>query len=130
MDLAPAGLLLLQQETKERGLSGPGGPDQKHELALVDLEVAVIEGDHRVLVGLGDVLAFDHDVVLRSWGKGTRASLAKDPPLGGDRAGFVSTSCRPRPHARRPRRGRPRCRTRRRAPPTSRTGRSHEPPRS
>ena len=62
VDLAPGGLLLLQEEPQEGGLPGAGGTHHEHELALADVDVGVIEGDDGVLVGLGDVLALDHGV--------------------------------------------------------------------
>ncbi len=47
--------LLAQQEPDEGGLARSGRPDEEDELALVDLDGEVAEGDCRALVRLGDV---------------------------------------------------------------------------
>ena len=59
-DATGVGHLLAEQEADEGRLAGAGRADQEHELALVDLDGAVLEGDRGSLVRLGDVLEFDH----------------------------------------------------------------------
>src|SRR5205823_5032250 len=62
VDLTAGRLLLLQEQAQQRRLARTGRADHEHELALADLEVAVVEGDNRVLVRLRDLLGFDHGV--------------------------------------------------------------------
>ena len=45
---------------QDRGLARPGGADDEDELALLDLDAHVLEGDHAVAVHLGDALNRDH----------------------------------------------------------------------
>ena len=60
-DAAGVGHLLAEQQADEGGLARARGTHQEHELALVDLDRTVLEGDRRALVGLRDVLEGDHE---------------------------------------------------------------------
>ena len=42
-------------------LPEPDGPDEEDELALLDVDVGVAQGDDVALVDLGDVLELDHE---------------------------------------------------------------------
>ena len=50
----------------------PDGPDEEDELALLDLERELLEGDDVAFVDLGDVFETNH--VERSIGSGTRVA--------------------------------------------------------
>ena len=54
-------LLLADQQPDQGGLARAGRADDEDELALLDVDVDVVERDDRVLVDLGDVIEFDHD---------------------------------------------------------------------
>src|ERR1035441_961841 len=60
-DATGVGHLLAEQQADKGGLARAGRSHQEHELALVDLDRAVLEGDRRALVGLRDVLECDHE---------------------------------------------------------------------
>src|SRR4029077_2113105 len=69
VDAALGGLLLLDQEADHRGLARTGLPNDEDELALLHLDIHVLEGRDAVLIGLGNVLKTDHG---RPWGSGKR----------------------------------------------------------
>ncbi len=59
-DPASLGLLLFGDQAEEGRLARNRRPDQEDELAFLDVDVDVSQGDSGPLVGLGDVLELDH----------------------------------------------------------------------
>jgi hypothetical protein len=61
VDGAGVRLLLLDEKAHECGLAGARRPDQEHELALLDVDRHVAEGDGGPFVCLGDVVETNHE---------------------------------------------------------------------
>jgi hypothetical protein len=75
VDLALARLVLADQQPDQGGLARAGRTDDEDELALLDVDADVVQGNDRILVDLRDVIEFDHDE--RGFSRG---DTAREPP--------------------------------------------------
>src|SRR4029078_3434581 len=82
-DLAVADLLEAREHAKRGRLAAPRGSDEDHELAVLDLQVEVLDGPRTVVVDLRDAVVRDRSHGRTSSAASLEARVARAPPWGG-----------------------------------------------